>query len=177
MRPRILLTGLLVSVLASACGLLSFKRADAPVESGALSSDARQALTRRWPKWQLAVLDPQVATCASGQTDLPLLVELDADGDSASDVGVAIQTGEATRLVVILNRGWDTVVYDVDSLGGAAANGFLGVVTRGRRFMNPATNMDDYFSNPTVMATRCGEPALAYRWTGVGFEKVVLDAK
>ena len=173
-----LLTGLLVSALAaSACGLLSYKRAESPVESGALSSDAREALTRRWPKWQLAALDPQVASCAAGQKEMPLFVELDADGDSAPDVGLAVQTGEATRLVVILNRAWDTDVYDIDSLGGAAANGFLGVVTRGRRYMNPATKLDDYFSNPTVMATRCGKPALAYRWTGVGFEKVVLDAK
>lgn len=172
------LTGLLMFALAaSACGLMFSKRVDSPVESGALSSDAREALRRRWPKWQLAALDPQVPACASGQKDLPLLVELDADGDSASDVGVAIQTGEGTRLVVILSRAWDTDIYDIDTLGGAAANGFLGVVPRGRRYTNPATNLDDYFSNPTVMATRCGEPALAYRWTGVGFEKVVLDAK
>src|SRR5687767_312893 len=109
MRPTMLLTGFLVSVLAvSGCGLMFNKGADSPVESGALSSDAREALTRRWPKWQLAALDPQVPGSAAGQKEMPSLVQLDADGDSAPDVGVAIQTGEATRLVVILSRTWDT---------------------------------------------------------------------
>jgi hypothetical protein len=134
-------------------------------------------LTRRWPGWQPAVLDPQVASCAGGQKDRPLLVEYDADGDGASDVAIAVQTGGGTRLVVIMNRSWDSDVYDVDSLGGAAANGFLGVMPRGRRFTNPATQIDDYFSNPTITATRCGEPVAAYRWNGTGFAKVVLEAK
>jgi len=175
MRATSLLAGLLMSAAlsASACGLLLFDRADSPIESGTLSSDAREALTDLWPNWQEATLDPQVRNCAAGQTDLPLRLEFDADGDGALDLALAVQTGDGTRLAVILNRALETVVHDVASLGGPAANGFLGIVPRGSRYLNPSTKLDDYFSNPTLTVTRCGEPVSAYRWTGVGFENVV----
>jgi hypothetical protein len=176
MRAMPFLAGVLLSsaLTASGCGPLLFDRADAPIESGSLSSDARGALADLWPKWQPATLDPQVRNCAAGRNDPPLRLEFDADGDGAMDLALAVQTGEGTRLAVILNRALDTVVHDLDSLGGPAANGFLGVAPRGSRFTNPATKLDDYFGNPTLTATRCGEPVTAYRWTGVGFEKVVL---
>ena len=161
-----------LSLSVSGCVLVAMNdRNEPPVREGALADDARDTLTRRWKTWELATLDPQVQTCAAGRTEYPLFVRYDADGDAAEDVAAAVQTPEGTKLVVILNRSWKIDLHELDNLGTSAANGFLEVAPRGRRFVNPATRIDDYFSNPTLTATRCGVPVTAYRWTGVGFEK------
>jgi hypothetical protein len=178
MRVSVLIGTLLLSLTASGCMLLAMAdRKSPPVKEGALADDARETLTKRWKTWELATLDPEVKNCAGGRTELPLFIQFDADGDAANDVAAAVHTPEGTRLVVILNRSWKIELHDLDSLGSTAANGFIEIAPRGRRFVNPRTKIDDYFSNPTLTATRCGTPTIAYRWNGVGFEKMELDNK
>lgn len=178
MRASVLVGSLILSLSTAGCLLFALGNRDAPpVKEGALAEDARETLTKRWKTWERATLDPQVKNCAGGRTELPVFLEFDADGDAATDVAAAVQTPEGTRLVVILNRSWQIELHDLDSLGSSGANGFLEVVPRGRRFTNPNTKIDDYFSNPTLTVTRCNEPVTAYRWNGVGFEKLVLGGK
>jgi hypothetical protein len=178
MRVTAVIGTLILSLSTTGCIIFALgDRNPAPVKEGALAEDARDTLTKRWKTWERATLDPQVKNCAGGRTDLPVFVEFDADGDSANDVGAAVQTPEGTRLVVILNRSWQIELHDLDSLGSTGANGFLEIMPRGRRFTNPNTKIDDYFSNPTLAVVRCGEPVMAYRWNGVGFEKITLGGK
>jgi hypothetical protein len=178
MRVSVLIGTLLLSLSTTGCILVAMgDRESPPVKQGALAEDARERLTRRWKTWERAPLDPEVKNCAAGRTEFPLFLEFDADGDAANDVAAAVNTPEGTRLVVILNRSWQIELHDLDSMGSGAANGFLEIAPRGKRFTNPNTKIDDYFSNPTLTATRCGQPVTAYRWNGVGFEKIVLDGK
>jgi hypothetical protein len=178
MRVTVLVGTLILSLSTSGCLLFALGERNAPpVKEGVLAEDARETLTRRWKTWERATLDPQVKNCAAGRTEFPLFLEFDADGDAANDVAAAVQTPEGTRLVVILNRSWKIELHDLDALGSSGADGYLEVVPRGRRFTNPNTKIDDYFSNPTLTAIRCGQPVIAYRWNGVGFEKIALDAK
>jgi hypothetical protein len=178
MRVLVLVGTLILSLSTTGCILVALgDRDEPPVREGALAEDARATLTRRWKTWERATLDPQVKNCAAGRTEFPLFLEFDVDGDEANDVAAAVQTPEGARLIVILNRSWQIELHDLDSLGSTGANGFLEVIPRGRRFTNPNTKIDDYFSNPTLTVTRCNEPVMAYRWNGVGFEKLVLAGK
>jgi hypothetical protein len=136
---------------------------------------ARKALDERWKGWQLATIDPQAASCAQDGHAPSALIPGDFDGDGRPDVALAVKTRHGVRLAAVLSRENDTIVYDIDSLGDAAANVSVGVEHRGTKFINPRSMLVDYFPADTLTTSRCGQGRTGYFWTGSGFSKWTLQ--
>jgi hypothetical protein len=140
----------------------------------ALPKIARKALDAKWKGWQLATMDPQSQSCRGDGGESPVVLQGDFDDDGRLDTALAIKTAQGVRLVAAMARVQETLLYDIDSLGDAAASGYLGLERRGTKFTNPNTKLDDYFAADTLTVYRCGQPRTAHIWTGLGFSKVTI---
>jgi hypothetical protein len=163
-------------LLVTACAVAGVVAvADKP--ESPLPKDARKALDKKWPGWQMAAIDPASASCLADQTAARAVVEGDFDSDGRADIGAAIQTPQGVRLVAMTWREWGYEVYDLDSLGDKMASAYLGRERPGAKFLNPNTQLDDYFPTDTLAAYTCSGGRTAYLWTGLGFRKIVIGNK
>ena len=147
---------------------------DAP--ASALPKGALEALEDHWKSATVATVDPQAVACQNGVAAAPV-VTADFDSDSLSDYAVAVQLPDGIKLAVLLRRGEEYRVMEVDTLGSGQASGSLGIEKRGTRFLNAATNTDDFFSSDTLSVNRCGAPTVVYLWSGSAFRKVPITRK
>ncbi len=147
---------------------------DAP--ASALPKAALDALEDHWKGATVATVDPQAVACQNGGTAAPV-VTADFDSDSLSDYAVAVQLPDGIKLAVLLRRGEEYRVMDLDTLGSGQASGSLGIEKRGTRFLNAATNTDDFFSSDTLSVNRCGAQTVVYLWSGSAFRKVPITRK
>ena len=134
-----------------------------------LPDKTRESLEEKWKDWTPAAVDPQAVACLKNGVAPagPLVVDLDSDGHQ--DFVLTVQTATGVRLVAVLYRLPDFVVHDLDE----GAGGFPTLAPRGAKFM-PAGGTDDYFPAQTIVVRRCGQPDVAYLWTGFSFRKTPL---
>jgi hypothetical protein len=141
----------------------------APIE---LPGDARDALEDKWRDWAPATLPGDPACLKDGATPVSL-VRADLDSDGHADFALAVQTGGAVRLAAVLYRVPEYVVFDLDELGGTPAAATLAVAPRASMF-TPAGALPDFFPADTILVRRCGQPDVAYLWTGFSFRKTPM---
>jgi hypothetical protein len=166
------LRGALVLSLIAAVGAPARAQSDAAVAS--ISKDTRKALDDTFDKWELASIEPQSAACRTGGGEAPRLVRGDLNSDGQPDLALAIKARDGVHLVVVFERVTEHIVVDIERLGDSSANGYLMVEPRGSAYVNPADGLHDYFVSDTLAVYRCGQPATAYFWSGLGFRKVSL---
>jgi hypothetical protein len=140
----------------------------------ALQKDIRKALDEQWHGWELATVDARALACRPDGSASPAVVQGDFDDDGRGDAALLIKTSQGVRLVAAFTRVDDVLVFDVDSLGDTTADGYLGLEPRGAKFINPHTNLDDYFGADTPAVYRCDGSRVAYLWSGVGFTKLEI---
>jgi hypothetical protein len=157
---------LLAVVLAGA----AVQERTGPVE---LPGKARDALSDKWKTWVPAELDPQAAGCLQNSSPPAMMLSADLDGDGQTDYATIVHTADGVRLVALVHRLWGYVVHDLDELGAAQASGALALEPRGGRFTT-AGGLDDYYPAPTIVARRCGQPEVAYLWTGFSFRRTPI---
>ena len=142
----------------------------------ALPKAGREALERRWKTATIAAVDSQASACQNAAPASPI-VSADFDSDTLVDYALAVQAPDGVKLVVLLRRGEEYRVEELDQLGAGPATAFLGLEKRGTRFLNAATSTDDFFSADTLAAHRCGAPTVVYLWAGSGFRRVTVAQK
>lgn len=171
--------GVVVALLLASAPRVSIGQAGGP-PAGAqvdvlsmLPEAARETLEKKWKKtWTLAQVDPPATACQTAAA--APIVTADFDGDTLADYALAVQTPDGVKLMALLLRGDQYLLFEVDGLGQAQASAFLGVEKRGTKFVNAASSAEDYFSTETLAAHRCGAPSVVYLWTGSGFRRVTI---
>ena len=173
-------------VLASVCASLAAQTPAPPAGAGMaksdLSKEIRHALDDRFDKldgfkkWRVASVDPQRASCRTDGAGSPAMATGDLNGDGRPDHAVFIQGDNRVQLVAVFERIGDFMVQDIDAdaVGTAAAEGYLGLRKRGTAFVDPDTHLEDYYANDTLILHRCGQPSVAYLWSGASFRKIAL---
>jgi hypothetical protein len=144
-------------------------------EGVAISKPAKRALNQRYKHWQLAAVDPAAGSCAANGAGAKAFVQGDLDGDGRADVALALKTDQGVRLVVLLARVQDVALFDVDALGDAQSNVFLGMEHRAAPFSKQTGLVREYFSTDSVTTFHCGQVMTAYLWNGAGFLKTPLS--
>lgn len=140
----------------------------------ALPKDIRKAIDDRWHGWELAKLDSQALACRHDASGSPAVVQGDLDDDGRPDSALLIKTAQGVRLVAALTRVDEVLLFEVDSLGNAASDGFLKLEPQGAKFSTPDGLVEDYFPADTLTVSRCAGPRVAYFWTGLGFDKIEI---
>lgn len=132
----------------------------------ALTKPIQGQLDKKWPDWTLA----EAPSCA----ETPVAVDINFDG--ADDLGLLIVPVDgAARLVVAMPQviGGATL-HDLGPLSDVPGATHFTVLPQGRPFRAPGAMLVDYLSGPTFAAASCGEPLVAFVWTGRGFRPVPL---
>jgi len=168
----------LLTVAGVAVGLavigwpLTARQEDAAPASFATSKIARKAVDGKFKKWGVATIDPKAAACATDGPP-PRAIEGDFNSDGTPDAAAAIKVADGVHLVAVLNRVEDALVIDLDTVGQAAADGFLVLRKRGDKYTD-STGLQDFLPADTITFVRCGQPTVAYLWSGTSFRKSTL---
>lgn len=133
-------------------------------------------LEKRYPHWQVAPFAGGSDGCAAAKIPSPSVVNLDVNNDGFGDWAMQIQEGGNVKFIVAVGWLQEFHVYEIDTTPGSSAARALSMVHRGTAFLNPATQLQDFYSNDSVMATPCSGPPTVYRWNGDGFTPLVLKA-
>jgi hypothetical protein len=157
---RVTLAGLLSSGLA-------LQDSAPPLE---VPDAARESLEATWRDWAPAELTSD-ASCLDGAARTSM-VSADLDSDGHPDYALAVRAAGGLRLAAVLHRIPKFVTFELDDLG-ADGPATLALAPRGGRFV-PASGVDDFFPAETILVRRCGQPDVAYLWTGFSFRKTPL---
>jgi hypothetical protein len=137
----------------------------------AIQKSARKLLDEKWPGWTLAATDRGTTSCGPAAATRSLAAG-DFDGDGRADTAMAVTTSTTTRLVVILNRLDDSVLYEVDVLQSGKS---WTVRKHGTKFRPAGDVIDDFFAADTLVALGCDEQSTAYFWNGNGFRRAEIE--
>lgn len=166
---RIVIASVMLAALMSA-GRVSVAQ-EADTSGVALPKAVRNQLNDRFKGWTLATVENTGACAATLNGRSPSFVRADLNGDGTEDVALQIATADGVRIVAVISRLYDDVLLvEVDQVAGAASD-VLGFAPRGKKYLRTDLFQVDYFSTDTLTASRCGEGATAYFWTGTGFLK------
>jgi hypothetical protein len=134
-------------------------------------------LEKQYGHWQVAPISGGSDGCAAAaKTPSPSVVNLDVNDDGFGDWAMEIQAGANVKFVIAVGWLQDFHLYEIDSAAGSTATRALTMVHRGTSFTNPVTQLQDFYSNDSVLATPCTGAPTVYRWNGNGFTAVVLTA-
>jgi hypothetical protein len=139
-----------------------------------LPDKAREAVEKRWTGAAPAGLPAEPAACLQDGAAATSLLTADLDSDGHADYIVPVRTAAGLRLAVVLYRLPDYAVFELDELDGPEAPVAIGLAPRGAQFM-PSGGIPDFYPAPTVLGRRCGQPDIAYLWTGFSFRKTPLS--
>jgi hypothetical protein len=176
LRPTIAVMGLLV--LAAACGDHNPpKTLPATLDAASLPPGATDALNDHWPKkdWSIATIGSQTSSCLAGKPNATA-VSADFDSDGLADLALLVKTPGGVRLVVLLARGDQYAVFDVDAMGDQDASAGLGLAKRGTKFAKTTSLATDFYPADTLTTYVCSGPQSSYLWGGLNFYKVDLRA-
>jgi hypothetical protein len=169
----------LITAAGAAAGLLFIawtataqQKDTAPTASFATSKLARKAVDDKFKKWEVAPLSPEAAACAT-EGPPPRAIEGDFNSDGTPDAAAALKVSDGVHLVAVLNRVEDAFAIDLDTVGQTTADGFLVLQKRGQKYTN-AAGLQDFFAADTITFVRCGQPTVAYLWSGSAFRKSTL---
>ena len=90
----------------------------------------------------------------------------DFDGDGVQDLALRVQRGDGVHIVAAFVH---TYVYVLQDVVGNAASSMLSVRPRGALYRVPDSVVDHYLGADTLVLTPCGQPPVAYIWTGASF--------
>ena len=135
-----------------------------------------KVLEKQYGHWQIAPVGGGSDGCGAATAASPSVVNLDVNNDGFGDWAMQIQAGANVKFIIAIGWLQDFHVYEIDSAPGSTATRVLSMVHRGTSFTNPVTQLQDFYSNDSVLATPCSGAPTVYRWNGDGFTPIVLKA-
>ena len=133
-----------------------------------------RALDERYSGWRLATFSGDAA-CQAQAGASPVAITGDLDSDSRDDRALLIETPQGLRIVAAMRELDAFRIFELDQPAAGSAARYLYLEARGKRFPSGMSGLDDHFSHPTVAAATCGgAERIAYVWTGITFQRIVL---
>ena len=126
-------------------------------------------IDERWKGAQVV----QAAACPQGGA-ASSVVAGDLNGDGRIDLALRVQAADGLHLVVALTRTDDYDLWEITK-GVPGGNVQLTVKPRGMRYYRKDSTLDNYFPADTLTVTPCGQPSVAFYWTGNSFDPMPLS--